>query len=58
VQRAKDHFGNLDVVINNSGYGLFGAIGDLAEKAVRNVFEANVFGALWITQAALPILRE
>lgn len=58
VQLAEKHFGNLDVVINNAGYGLFGAIEELAEDAVRNVFEANVFGALWITQAALPILRE
>ncbi|WP_157483942.1 SDR family NAD(P)-dependent oxidoreductase [Flavobacterium rakeshii] len=58
VNKAKNHFGNLDVVINNAGYGVFGAIEEVSEKAAKDVFEANVFGSLWVTQAALPILRE
>lgn len=58
VKKVKEHFGNLDVVINNAGYGVFGAVEEVGEKAVREVFEANVFGTLWVTQAALPIFRE
>ncbi|GAB2459316.1 NAD(P)-dependent dehydrogenase (short-subunit alcohol dehydrogenase family) [Conyzicola lurida] len=57
VQQAADHFGSLDVVINNAGYGHFGMIEELTEDEVRAQLETNVFGALWITQAALPILR-
>jgi NAD(P)-dependent dehydrogenase (short-subunit alcohol dehydrogenase family) len=57
IARAHDVFGSLDVVINNAGYGQFGLIEDLTEKEARDQFETNVFGALWITQAALPFLR-
>ncbi len=57
VAAAADHFGGLDVVVNNAGYGQFGMIEELTEAEARAQFETNVFGALWITQAALPILR-
>jgi NAD(P)-dependent dehydrogenase (short-subunit alcohol dehydrogenase family) len=58
VKQAHDHFGRLDVVINNAGYGQFGFIEELTELQARDQIETNVFGALWITQAALPYLRE
>ncbi|KYH07213.1 short-chain dehydrogenase/reductase [Chryseobacterium cucumeris] len=58
VQYTKNYFGTIDVVINNAGYGVFGAIEEVPEKDVKDVFEANVFGTLWVTQAVLPILRE
>jgi NAD(P)-dependent dehydrogenase (short-subunit alcohol dehydrogenase family) len=57
VQQAAQHFGRLDVVVNNAGYGHFGMIEELTEDEVRAQLETNVFGALWVTQAALPILR-
>jgi NAD(P)-dependent dehydrogenase (short-subunit alcohol dehydrogenase family) len=57
VQRAHDHFGRLDVVVNNAGYGLFGAVEELTEQQVRDQMETNFFGALWVTQAVLPLLR-
>ncbi|MCP3760284.1 SDR family NAD(P)-dependent oxidoreductase [Streptomyces sp. TBY4] len=57
VQQAHAHFGRLDVIVNNAGYGLFGAVEELTEKALRDQLETNLFGALWVTQAALPFLR-
>lgn len=57
VQRAHEHFGRIDVVVNNAGYGLYGMVEEIKEQEIRALFETNVFGALWVTQAALPILR-
>lgn len=58
VRQAAKQFGRLDVVVNNAGYGQFGAIEEASEQEFRAQFETNVFGALWVTQAALPIMRE
>jgi NAD(P)-dependent dehydrogenase (short-subunit alcohol dehydrogenase family) len=58
VKRAHEHFGRLDIVVNNAGYGLFGTVEEVSEEQVRDQFETNVFGALWVTKAALPYLRE
>jgi NAD(P)-dependent dehydrogenase (short-subunit alcohol dehydrogenase family) len=58
VARAHDVFGRLDVVINNAGYGQFGIIEELSESDIRDQLETNFFGAFWVTQAALPFLRE
>ncbi len=58
VQRAAEHFGRLDVVVNNAGYGHFGFVEELSEQDFRDQLETNVFGAMWVTQAALPIMRE
>jgi NAD(P)-dependent dehydrogenase (short-subunit alcohol dehydrogenase family) len=58
VQKARDHFGRLDVVVNNAGYGVSGAIEELSEAQARRQVEVNLFGPLWVTQAALPIMRE
>ncbi|MCZ2827251.1 SDR family oxidoreductase [Modestobacter sp. VKM Ac-2986] len=57
VQQAHDHFGGLDVVVNNAGFGQFGMVEEISETEAREQFETNVFGALWVTQAALPFLR-
>jgi len=58
VQQAHQHFGRLDVVVNNAGYGHFGFVEELTEQEFRDQLETNVFGAMWVTQAALPLLRE
>jgi NAD(P)-dependent dehydrogenase (short-subunit alcohol dehydrogenase family) len=58
VAQAHEHFGGLDIVINNAGYGHFGFVEELTEEEARAQLEANLFGALWVTQAALPYLRE
>jgi NAD(P)-dependent dehydrogenase (short-subunit alcohol dehydrogenase family) len=57
VEKAKQHFGRIDVVINNAGYGLFGAIEETTEKEARDQMEVNFFGLLWVSQAVLPLMR-
>jgi short chain dehydrogenase len=58
VRPAHDHFGGLDAVVNNAGYGVSGAIEELTEEQARRQIDVNLFGALWVTKAAPPILRE
>ncbi|MEV5572047.1 SDR family NAD(P)-dependent oxidoreductase [Spirillospora sp. NPDC052269] len=57
VRRAADAFGRLDVVVNNAGYGLFGMVEETTEEQARAQLDTNLLGPLWVTQAALPILR-
>ncbi|GAA3122045.1 SDR family NAD(P)-dependent oxidoreductase [Nonomuraea salmonea] len=57
VQRAHEHFGRLDVIVNNAGYAQVGAVEELTEQELRDQMETNLFGAVWVVQAALPYLR-
>jgi NAD(P)-dependent dehydrogenase (short-subunit alcohol dehydrogenase family) len=57
VRQAHDHFGRLDVIVNNAGYGQFGMVEEISEQEIRAQLETNLLGALWVTQAALPYLR-
>jgi NAD(P)-dependent dehydrogenase (short-subunit alcohol dehydrogenase family) len=58
LARGAERFGRLDVVVNNAGYGRLGMVEELTEAEARDQLETNFFGALWVTQAALPILRD
>jgi NAD(P)-dependent dehydrogenase (short-subunit alcohol dehydrogenase family) len=58
VRQAHEHFRRLDIVVNNAGYGQFGMVEEISEAEIRAQLETNVLGALWVTQAALPFLRE
>ncbi|MFI7605465.1 SDR family oxidoreductase [Micromonospora sp. NPDC049366] len=57
VATAVEHFGQLDIVVNNAGTLSMGMIEEFTEAEARAQFEVNLFGALWVSQAVLPHLR-
>jgi NAD(P)-dependent dehydrogenase (short-subunit alcohol dehydrogenase family) len=57
VQQAKQRFGRIDVLFNNAGYGIVGAVEETPEEELRAQMETNFFGAVSVTKAVLPILR-
>lgn len=58
VDHVISHFGKIDVLINNAGFGLFGTTEETTETQAREQMETNFFGSLWVVQAVLPILRK
>jgi NAD(P)-dependent dehydrogenase (short-subunit alcohol dehydrogenase family) len=58
VKQIIGKFGRIDVLVNNAGYGLVGAIEELSEQELRAQMEVNFFGALHLTQLALPYMRQ
>ena len=58
VQKAIDHFGRLDIVVNNAGYGMVGAIEEVSDAETRKQYDTNVFGLLNVVRSTLPFLRK
>ncbi|WP_437963546.1 oxidoreductase [Sorangium sp. So ce260] len=58
VETAIARFGRIDVLVNNAGYGILGAVEETSGDEVRRVYETNVFGLLAVTRAVLPQLRK
>lgn len=58
IRQVVDHFGRIDVVVNNAGFGLAGALEELSDAEARNNFDVNVFGSLNVIRKALPYLRK
>ena len=56
--RAVARFGQIDVLVNNAGYGLLGAVEESTADEVRRLYETNVFGLLNVTRAVLPVMRR
>lgn len=57
VEAGVRKFGRLDVIANNAGYGLFGAVEESTDEQARAIFDTNVFGTLNVIRATLPVLR-
>jgi len=58
VKQAVAHFGTIDVLVNNAGRGLLGAVEEASDAAARSVFDTNVFGVLQVNRVILPIMRK
>jgi len=58
LQHTHEFFGRIDVVINNAGYGIGGAIEELNDAETRLAFDVNVFGTLNVIRAVMPYLRK
>ncbi|MGA7626359.1 MAG: oxidoreductase [Candidatus Acidiferrales bacterium] len=58
VKAALAHFRRIDVLVNNAGFGLLGAVEEASRKEVEDVFRTNVFGLLNVTRAVLPRMRK
>lgn len=58
AKQAVEKFGRIDMLVNNAGYGLLGAVEESSAEEVKAVFDVNVFGLLNVTRAVLPYMRE
>jgi NAD(P)-dependent dehydrogenase (short-subunit alcohol dehydrogenase family) len=58
IQRIISEIGQIDVLVNNAGYGLVGAFEDLSMEEIKSQYETNVFGLMRVTQKVLPIMRN
>lgn len=58
VETGLNTFGQIDVVVNNAGYGLFCPLEDVPEDEARQIIDTNLLGSLWVIQSVLPYLRK
>jgi len=58
VEEAYNHFGRLDIVLNNAGYSLVATIEEANADDVKALYETNIFGPLSVIKAAMPLLRK
>lgn len=58
VKTALEHYGRVDIVVNNAGYGLVGALEECSNEEIQAIFKTNVFGLIETTRALLPHFRE
>jgi NADP-dependent 3-hydroxy acid dehydrogenase YdfG len=58
VVEAKSKYGAIDVVVNNAGYGLVGALEEPSDNQIRELFETNLFGVITVIRETLPVMRS
>lgn len=58
VEAAVNRFGGIDVLVNNAGRGLLGALEEITDTEARSLFDLNVFGLINVTRAVLPVMRK
>ena len=57
IHSAMEKFGRIDVLVNNAGYGMIGALEETDDKEIMRIFDTNVFGLINVTKAMLPFMR-
>jgi short-subunit dehydrogenase len=58
IQQTLATFGQIDVVVNNAGYGMAGTIEEIAEQDIRNIFNVNIFAIIAVVKSVLPVMRS
>jgi short-subunit dehydrogenase len=58
IQQTLAAFGRIDVVVNNAGYGMAGAVEEIADEDIRNIFNVNVFAIINVVKSVLPVMRS
>lgn len=58
IEKSMAHFGKIDVVVNNAGYGQIGTLEELSDEEARANFDVNVFGSLNVIRNVMPYLRK
>lgn len=58
VDAAVAEFGRVDVLVNNAGYGMIGAVEEVGEAEARHVIDTDLLGPLWLSQAVIPVMRR
>jgi short-subunit dehydrogenase len=58
IQQTQAAFGRIDVVVNNAGYGMTGAVEEISEQDIRNIFNVNVFAIIGVVKSVLPVMRK
>ncbi|MDP9080825.1 MAG: SDR family NAD(P)-dependent oxidoreductase [Bacteroidota bacterium] len=58
VQQTLEAFGQIDVVVNNAGYGMAGTVEEIPEQDIKNIFNVNVLAAIDVTKSVLPVMRK
>jgi len=58
VEAAQAHYGRIDVLVNNAGYGQLGLFEEIGTDAIEGQFRTNVFGLMHVTRAVLPLMRK
>lgn len=58
VAQAVETFGRIDVLVNNAGCGLAGAVEEWSDEELRRQFDTNLFGAVSVTRSVLPVMRR
>jgi short-subunit dehydrogenase len=58
IQQTLATFGQIDVVVNNAGYGMAGTVEEIAEQDIRNIFNVNVFAMIDVVKSVLPVMRS
>jgi NAD(P)-dependent dehydrogenase (short-subunit alcohol dehydrogenase family) len=57
IEKIVTEYGKINVLVNNAGYGLFGALADFSMDEIKNQFNTNVFGVIRVIRELLPFIR-